>query len=219
MTLLDTFSACLAFGPLGIYLLVVGLINLGRRPVVVTGTRETLALGLAVAGLVIVGPMQLFMPQDAAARFGWAVWVLLVLFYALCLTLAVMLSRSRLIVYNISLDALRPKLFEAAQRLDHDATASGAALSMPQMRVQLQLEHYPPMHNTSLVATPGAQSASGWRQVEIALRRALQDVPATPRTRGLLLLLIGTAILTALWLVISENPQAIARGINRLLHP
>jgi hypothetical protein len=219
MPLLDTFSACLAFGPLGIYLLVVGLVNLGRRPVVVTGTRETLALGLAVAGLVIIGPMQLFMPQDAAARFGWIVWVLLLVFYALCLTLAIMLSRPRLVVYNISLDVLRPILNETAQRLDHDTTASGAAVSMPQMRVQLQLEHYPPLHNTSLVATSGAQSVGGWRQLETALRRALGNVPATPGTRGLLLLLAGTAILTALGLVISENPQALVRGLNRLLHP
>ena len=145
--------------------------------------------------------------------------MLLVVFYTLCVALAIMISRPRLIVYNISLDALRPKLLETAQRLDHDTTASGAALIMPQLRVQLQLERYPPLRNTSLVATPVAQSASGWRQLEISLRQALRDVPATPGTRGLLLLLAGTAILTALGLVISENPQDIVRGMNRLLHP
>ena len=45
---MDTFSACLAFGPLAIYLLLLGMINLQRRPLVISGTRETLSLGLAL---------------------------------------------------------------------------------------------------------------------------------------------------------------------------
>ena len=33
---MDTFSACVAFGPLAIYLLLLALINLSRRPLVVS---------------------------------------------------------------------------------------------------------------------------------------------------------------------------------------
>ena len=71
---MDTFSACVAFGPLGIYLLLLGRINVSRRPLLLSGTRETLALGLALFGLVTVGPMQLFMPRrpppDSASMCG-----------------------------------------------------------------------------------------------------------------------------------------------------
>ena len=62
---------------LAIYLLLVGLINLRRRPLVVSGSRELAALGVAMVGLLIVGPMQLFVPDATALRFGWLVWPLL----------------------------------------------------------------------------------------------------------------------------------------------
>ena len=216
---MDIFSACLAFGPLGIYLLLLGAINLSSRPLVVTGMRETLALGLALSGLAIVGPMQLFMPQDAAGRFGWGVWLLLIAFYSLSLTLWIMLSRPRIVVYNIGLDELQPILNDTATRLDHDSRWAGDSLSMPQMRVQLQLESYPQMRNVSLVAGAGAQSASGWRRLEAALRGSLRDQPVRPATHGLWLTLCGLSILAVLALFVAENSQSIAQGVERMLRP
>jgi hypothetical protein len=216
---MDLFSACLAFGPLAIYLLLLGMINLARRPLVVSGTREMLALGLAVSGLLIIGPMQLFMPQDAAARFGAGVWILLCAFYALCLALAILLSPPRLVVYNVSFDTVRSVLSVVSQRLDHESTWSSTTLSMPQIRVHLQVESYPSMHNVSLVATSSPQSVGGWRRLELALRGALDGAPRASGTRGLWFVMAGAAILIALALLVSENPQTIARGLDRLLHP
>jgi len=45
---MDTFSACLAFGPIAVYLIALGAINLSGRPLVVSGTRETISLGVAL---------------------------------------------------------------------------------------------------------------------------------------------------------------------------
>ncbi len=74
-----------------------------------------MALGLALIGLVIVGPMQLFLPEAAAAQFGTVVWPLLLGFYVLCLALCVMVMRPRLVVYNVTSEQLRPVLAEAAR--------------------------------------------------------------------------------------------------------
>ena len=142
------------------------MINLSPRPLVVSGTRETMALGLAVSGLVIVGPMQLFMPQGAAQQFGPLVWALLISFYVLCLILAVMVLRPRLVVYNITLDQLRPILMELAQRLDHDSTWAGRALTMPQLRVHLVVDNFAPLRNVVLGATTSARApaaGTAWR--------------------------------------------------------
>ena len=65
---MDSFRLCLALGPLAIYLLLLGAINLSRRPFLVTGARDLAALGVAVAGLVVVGPIELLLPEDANAR-------------------------------------------------------------------------------------------------------------------------------------------------------
>ena len=216
---MDTFSACLAFGPLGIYLLMLGSLHGSRRPLLVSGTRETLGLGLALMGLIVVGPMRLFMPQEAAASFGGFVWLLLAIFYLLCLTLVVMLSRPRWIAYNISLELLQTALAETALRLDPDATWAGNALGMPLARVYLQLESFPPLGNVALLATGDDQSLGGWRRLGTALRVKLRDTPVAVQLHGFWLALSGLALLAALAFWVADDPQAIAHGVQRLLHP
>jgi hypothetical protein len=216
---MDTFSACVAFGPLAIYLLLLGLINVSRRPLIISGTRETLALGLALMGLVTIGPMQLFMPQEAAGRFGQFVSLLLAAFYGLCLALVIILSRPRLIVYNISLEQMRTVLEETAHRLDPDTTRAGQSISMPLARVHLQLEHFAPLGNVSLVATCDDQSIGGWRRLESALRRKLRDTTVSTQPHGFWLALAGVVILVALAFWVAEDPQTLAQGLDRLLRP
>jgi hypothetical protein len=219
MLSMDTFSSCLALGPLAIYLLIMGAINLSARPLVVSGTRELVAIALAVSGLVIVGPMQLFMPEAAAAQFGSLVWGLLASFYVLCLTLAVMVLRPRIVVYNMTVDQLRPVLAEIARRIDHESAWAGRALSMPQLRVHLVLDTFAPMHNVSLVATSHGQSVSGWRRLEASLREALRDVPAAGRVHGFWLAACGLTVLLVLALRVAGDPQTIAQGLGRMLNP
>lgn len=216
---MDTFSACLAFGPLAIYLLLLGMINLQRRPLVINGTRETLSLGLALMGLVIVGPMQLFMPQEAATRFGQFVWLLLLGFYVLCLMLIIMLSRPRLVVYNVAPEELRPALDAAARRIDSDAIWAGKTVSLPLARVHLHVEGFPPLGNVALLATGDDQSASGWRRLEAALRETLAETPVAAGPHGFWMLLCGVLMLSALAFWVVDDPQMIAQGIERMLRP
>ena len=67
---LDLFRLCVALGPVAIYLVMLGALNLSRRSLLVTGTRDAAALGLAVSGLIIVGPLELFFPDVAVSRLG-----------------------------------------------------------------------------------------------------------------------------------------------------
>ena len=216
---MDTFSACVAFGPLAIYLLLLGVINVSRRPLIVSGTRETLALGLALFGLVTVGPMQLFMPQEAAARFGQYVWLLLVAFYGLSLALLVILNRPRLIIYNITLEQLQPILDETVHRLDPDATSAGHGVSMPLARVHFQVENFLPLANVSLVATSDDQSFGGWRRLEQGLRARLHQTSVAAQPQGFWLALCGLATLLALAFWVVDDPQNLAQGLGRLMRP
>jgi hypothetical protein len=215
---MDTFSACVALGPLAIYLVTLGAMNLSPRPLVVNGTRETIALGLALVGLVIVGPMQLFLPEAAAAQFGTLVWALLLGFYALCLTLCVMVMRPRLVIYNVTSEQLRPVLAEVARRLDHDSVWAGRALTMPQMRVHLVVDGFAPMQTVTLLATSHGQSFTNWRRLEAALREALCELPVAGRTQGAWLAMCGLLILAVLAFRVADDPQTIARGLARMLN-
>ena len=130
--------------------------------------------------------MQLFMPQEAATRFGQLVWLLLLGFYVLCLTLIIMLSRPRLVVYNISPEELRPILDAAARRIDPEAVWAGKTVEPAAVRVHLHVESFPPLGNVALLATSDDQSASGWRRLEAALRETLARNARRRRTARLL---------------------------------
>ena len=214
---MDPFSACVAFGPLAMYSLLLGAINLSPALGGERSARDA-GPGPGVSGLVTVGPMQLFMPLEAAVQFGRYVWLLLIGFYALSLTLAIILSRPRLVVYNISTDQFRPLLEQTVQRLDPDATFAGAAVNMPLTRIQFHVENFPPLANLSLLATGDEQSISGWRRLERRWRNAPR-MPITSQPHGFWLVASGIVILAMLAFWVAEDPQTIAHGINRMLNP
>ena len=215
---MQPFAYCVAFGPLGLYLLLVGSINLRRRPLVVNGTRELAALGVALVGMLIVGPMQLFVPDSTALRFGWLLWPLLLSFYGLSLTLWMLVARPRLVIYNIRASQLRPVLAELALGLDSEARWAGDSLALPQLGVQLRVEGFPAMRNVQLVANSDTQSFSGWRRLERSLRSVLHAVNVPPNPRGIGMVAAGALILTSLVYRAVGDPQLVAQGFFQMLN-
>ena len=104
---MDPLHTIIAIGPLGIYLLVIGMLQLSRRPFVTSGGRDQAALAVGISGLVVAGPFELFMPDAPARQFGGFIWILLLALYGLGCTLAILLSRPRIVVYNVRGDDLR----------------------------------------------------------------------------------------------------------------
>jgi hypothetical protein len=214
---MDTFHACLALGPLAVYLLLIGTMNLSRRSFVVSGTRDAAALGLAVSGFVIVGPIELCMPDAASVRFGPYVWALLLMFYALCLMLGLLLLRPRLIVYNISAGQLRALVADLVDQLDSEARWAGDVLVLPRLGVQLYLDNLAPMRNVSLTSVGGKQDYLGWHRLESALARALSRVPPARNARGAILVVAGSAIILGLAYAVACHPQAVAQELFDML--
>src|SRR5262245_47168231 len=104
------FHLTLALTPLAVYLLLLALLNVGRRPFVTTGGRDLLTLAVGLSGFIAAGPMELFMPMAAANQFGAYVWLLLLTLYVLSVLLAVLTMRPRIVIYNCTLEQLRPAL-------------------------------------------------------------------------------------------------------------
>ena len=114
---------------------------------------------------MFVGPLELFRPEAATREFGNYIWLFLLMFYWLWLLLVVLLSRPRLVVYNISMEELHPVLAEAASRLDPDARWAGNHLTLPGLGVQLHLDSFDMMRNVSLVSSGSRQNIDGWRRL------------------------------------------------------
>ena len=214
---MDPFRLCLGLGPAAIYLCLLGTISLSRRPLLVSGIRDAATLALAVSGLVVIGPMELFFPFAAAAKFGPHVWLLLLALYAMCVILWLLVLRPRLVIYNVPADKLRPILADAVNSLDAEARWAGESLALPDLGVQLYVDGFAMLRGASLIAAGGRQSQSGWRRLEAALAGALSREEVARNPRGLVLLLAGLLCLSAILWTITQNPQAIAHSLSAVV--
>ncbi len=217
---MDSFRMLLALGPLTVYLLLLGLVNLLPRPYLTTGGRDTAALGVALSGFILIGPLELFMPRWPSAQwseFMWVFWLLLGLLCTMVLILIVLSQRPRLVIYNISADELRPVLAEVAELLDADARWAGGSLALPRLKVHLHVEPFPTMRNVTLAATADPQNLNGWRALEQALAAELTTVRCRPNPLGgamavaavLMLMLVGASLI--------RDPQALTQGFWEML--
>ena len=73
---IDPLHFVLAAGPLALYLLLLGGINLSTRPLVTTGGRDLMCLAIALAGCAVAGPLELFFPESFAGT-PWLTWLML----------------------------------------------------------------------------------------------------------------------------------------------
>ena len=203
--------------PLGVYFLLIGLIGLKNRPFVTTGSRDAAALAIGLSGLMIAGPMELFFPESAAGRFGSFVWLLLIAFYGLCVSMLVLLMRPRIVVYNLSPERLRPILASVAMRLDPKARWAGDSLLLPSMEVQLNLEGNPWLSNSQLVSIGSKQKFDGWRMIEKELREQLTQIKSETIVfgGGFIALAVGLAVAATLWIL--AQPDSVREALADML--
>ena len=197
---MSTVPLAIACVPLAFYLVRLGMLNLRRRPAVVSGPLDAGWLAFGITGLVMIGPLNLFLPDAATQRFGPYVWLLVLGFYSLSVMLYLLVARPRLVVFNIQPEKLRGVLDEVIHRLDSQAQVAGDAIHAPQLAVQLHLDVTPTMRNISLVATGDQQSQSGWTRLQRELKTSLREVEMLPNPRGFTFLTVG--ILLAGWPIV-----------------
>jgi hypothetical protein len=212
----DPLRLAIALVPLAAYCLVLGILNARRRPYLTSGGSDLAALGAALTGLVLIGPVELFRPELASAEYGNYIWLFLLVFYWLCLWLVVLLARPRLVVYNISGEELCPILAETARSIDPQARWAGDSLSLPTLGVQLHVETFEIMRHVSLIASGDKQDLAGWRRLsgELFLKLEPLNVASNPRALGLVL--VGIGLMSASIAHMLAHPQLVAQAMAEI---
>ncbi|MDX1948183.1 MAG: hypothetical protein SFU86_22525, partial [Pirellulaceae bacterium] len=188
---MDPLHMCIALGPLAMYLLVLGSINLAPRPTVTSGGRDTFALGLAISGFVVAGPMELFLPERSLAFLGAGAWGLMLAAYGLLIVLIILLQRPRIVLYNCTAEQLRQALTAVIRRLDPAAQWTGENLASEALGVHLHVEVVPVLKNVQLVSVGPEQHLAAWRAIERELATELRASAGTPNPYGISLLSFG----------------------------
>ncbi len=214
---MDPLRMIIAMVPLAAYLLLLGLINLRRRPVMMNGACDNLLLGLGLAGLAMVGPLELLLPESTAFRFGGYAWVMLIIFYLLLVLLLVMLGRPRLVVYNVAFEQLRPALADVVGRLDDQARWTGDSVFLPNRGVQFYLDRHPQLHNVQITALGNHQNFESWHLLEKELRVALRDTAEAPRSFGIVFIFLALAMLAVVLVKFFHDRGEIAQSFHEML--
>ncbi len=209
----------MALLPLAVYLLSLGLIHLRRRPVAMTGSWDFTLLAAGLSGLAIVGPLALLQP--AAGGSAWTA-VALLLSMILLLAVVVLAARPRLVVYNITLEQLRPIIAEIAAALDPSARWAGETAALPSRGIQLHLDGRGSMRSVSVVAVGTRTSAEGWAEFSRRLRQAVAGLRVRPSPWGAVFACCGAAVLAAAaWLALpsflsdaATPPAAVAPSVR-----
>ncbi|EAQ81838.1 hypothetical protein [Blastopirellula marina] len=214
---MNPLHLCIALCPLAAYMFLLGAINLSRRPFLTTGGRDSYSLGVAVVGLVIAGPMKLFLPDNAAALFGPYIWLLMLSLYFLAVTFWVLMERPRLVVFNSTIDQLKPVLRRIANELDSEARWSGDAILFPSLGIHLVLEESTAMRNVQINSVGARQDFLSWRRFELALGGALRRETTTPNPYGAILLTIAVSITVVVMLQLLRRPDLAALEWRELM--
>jgi len=213
----DPLHAGIAFGPVAMYLVVLGAINLSKRVLVTTGTRDLVALGLAMAGLVVAGPMELFLIEAAAVQYGGWVWAMMLAAYGLAVLFVALMLRPRLVIYNVTSEQLLPVLEEVLARIDPQVRWIGNSIVSEQLGVQLTVEIQAVMKNVQLVSSGPHQSLAGWRRLARDLSSALRSVRGTPNPFGATLVTAGVLLAGIITWLMAGDPVGVQQALNDML--
>lgn len=215
---LAAVPAWAALVPLGCYLAVLGWLHLRRRPTAVSGGIDLAALAAAVSGFVLAGPLALLQPA-----VGNAAWATLMMLGALVVIVAggLLATRPRLVIYNVTVEQLRPLLAEVVGQLDGSARWAGESVVLPAQGLQLLMDGRGIARCVSLVAVGTRASPEAWAEFARRVRRGVRKLPVRRNLWGGVFLAAGLVCLGAAlaWGVIDRGraagPAATAAALSR----
>lgn len=215
--MLDPLRTAIALIPLGCFFALWALLQWGRYPRLIDGWRETAALGVACAGLVLVGPLELFLPYAASVRFGGWVWALLAGLYFLAIVLVVNGQRRRVVVLNAPREPVIECIAAAAHALDPGTLRAGETWVLPGLGLELRIEVYRPLRSLTITAWGDEPPRAAWRAFARELRRELARCPVGPSPQSAMLFATALAMLSLSAWQLVEHPAQVAQSFRDLL--
>ena len=190
----DLLRFALAILPLAAYTNVLGLLRLRSSPTVISGAMDILLLGLAVIGIVSIGPIELFFPRAAYSLLGGWVWIVLIALYIFILMLVALNSVPTLIVYGLHARALKQLMCDLLQEHQIKADWLGDLLELPELGVRASIEPAGRGCISQIHAAGRTQNLTGWFTLERLLVDRISKSKSSQRREAVFWLLTSFAL-------------------------
>lgn len=219
--MLDYLRLALGLMPLGLYLMVMGLLALRDRPTILTTGQETLLIGFALSGFVMIGPIELFFPTGAYAALGSWVWLLLVALYCLVVLLIALQRAPGWTIVGMDTDEFRTFFENALQEGSVDCKWMGNQLQIDKWDVRAIVEPSRGFPKTTCLSPCGrVRNMLGWYQIEklAAISKAFEQLNAG-RPLGMIptavcLLIVGSICIGLGGLLIAWDMDRLQKLLN-----
>jgi len=175
--MLDLLRFAIAILPLAAYTNVLGLMRLRPHPTVLSGAMDFLMMGLALIGLIAIGPIELFFPRAAYSLLGVWVWIVLIALYFFVVMLIALNNTPKLIVYGLNATTLKATLFELLNENQVRSEWLGDVVVLPELGIQACVEPAGRTAVSQIHAAGKEQSLPGW----LTLERMLVQKVSTQR--------------------------------------
>jgi len=222
--MLDYLRLALGLIPLGLYLIVMGLLALRRRPTILTTGQEGLLLGFALSGFAVIGPIELFFPTGAYATLGPWVWLLLIALYFLVILLFALQRAPGWTILGMDAREFRAFLENVFKECSIECTWMGNQLLIAGWDLQAVVEPSRGFPNTTHLSPSGkVRNVLGWYQLEkiTASSQTLAEYkickPGRMIPSAICLLVVGATCITFGGLLIAWDMERLQNWLSLAL--
>ncbi len=211
--MLDLLRFAFAILPLAAYTNVLGLLRLRSRPTVMSGAMDTLLLGLAVIGMVAIGPIELFFPRAASALLGGWVWFILLALYFFVLMLIAFNTSPKLVVYGLDSKMLKQHVCEVLDEQKIRGEWLGDLVDLPELGVRACIEPAGRGSISQMQAAGKLQNLTGWFTLERLLIEKVAGANTHQRGEALFWLLTSFALFGIAAILISSDLPRLQQAV------
>ena len=207
----------LALGPLVAYFFTLAVWTSGKRPRVVTGTLDYALLSFGIGGLIAFGPIGEMLVRLAFRSTGLWGWLAMASLFALVAMMGARRNARRLVVYQVSREALENAVGDAMAELCESVARTVRGFEDRKIEAGVVIEP-PSLFRAGVVEAYGGQAERLIAELRFALRHRLQDVSSPSTALGAFWFMISSAtVLVGVFVSRWERYQEGFRALREIM--
>ena len=192
--------------PVGVYFLILGLLNSRRHPQVLSGRQDFALLIAAISPLFVLPLLQ---------HMGMSLWTVAGAVAGVTGIILLLAPRGRAwVVYNLSQAEARKAISRALLEVGVTFRESEKGFHLAKENCFVEVGGFAPLRNVSIRLRGADKQTCGW--FETALLAALSGIRTEAHPAGVSMLLVATATLVAPFALIAHEVPEIVRLLTDL---